>query len=48
MARVQPFNELKNAARRRFVQIARGLVGQEHPRIAHQRPRQRHALLLAA
>ncbi len=48
MARVQPFNQLKNPARRRAVQVARGLVGQQQPRAANQRPSQRHALLLAA
>ena len=48
MARMQPFNQFKYAAGGRAVQIACGFVGQQQPRLANQRPRQRHALLLAA
>jgi nucleoside diphosphate kinase len=47
MTSVQPFDQLKDAAGRNAVQVARGLVGQQQPRTAHQGARQGHSLLLA-
>jgi hypothetical protein len=48
VARVQPFDQVKDAAGGDFVQVAGGLVGQQQAGIVHQRASQRHALLLAA
>ena len=40
--------QLEDAARRAFVEVAGRLVGDEHERIVHERARDRDALLLAA
>ncbi len=42
------FNQFKNPARRRAIQVSGRFVGQQQTRMANQRPGQRHALLLAA
>ena len=46
--RVDLAQELEDAAGGALVEVAGGLVGDEHERIVDQRARERHALLLAA
>ena len=48
MRRVQPFNQVEDAAGGSLVQVAGGLVGQQQPGMVDQRAGQCHALLLAA
>ena len=48
MLAMQPRHQLKNHLRRRPVQIAGWLIGQQQLRLCDQRPCQRESLLLAA
>ena len=45
---LQPEEEIVDDLARLRIEIARGLVGQDHPRAVHERARDGHALLLAA
>ena len=47
-AGVDVAQQLEDAARGALVEIAGGLVGEQHDGVVHQRARDRHALLLAA
>ena len=47
MARVQPLNQLEDAASRHAVEIAGGFVGKKQARVAHQSAGQRYPLMLA-
>jgi len=45
---MQALNQIHNCEGVEFVEIAGGFIGQQHSRLGHERPRNRHALLLSS
>jgi acyl-CoA thioesterase-1 len=45
---MQALNQIHNCQGVEFIEIAGGFIGQQHSRLGHERPRNRHALLLSS